>query len=162
MYTVQQLATRYAVGPHTVLRWIHAGELKAVNVNRGGPGKPPQWRISPEALAAFEAARTAAPAQAPRPRRKRQREVVAIYAWLKLSLTTFAPGCGLHLVQQNTRRGAGLLSANASRKTHLAVALKGISPRRYHGAGGFPVTSGHFCDAQRSRACRAIRGQGTD
>ncbi len=69
-YGVQNVCDRYAVGEHTVLGWIRRGELKAINVARK-PGCRPKWRITEEALAAFEAMRTPTPPPAPT-RRKRQ------------------------------------------------------------------------------------------
>jgi transposase len=54
---VKHVAERYGVGQHTVLGWIRRGELTAVNVARTQAG-PPRWRITPQALEAFEAART--------------------------------------------------------------------------------------------------------
>ncbi len=72
MYTVQDLQRRYGVTVHTVLGWIRSGELKAVNVGRRSGAKKPRWRISPEALAAFEQLRTATPLRPRTPRRKRQ------------------------------------------------------------------------------------------
>ena len=56
-YGVRDLTKRFAVGEHTVLGWIRAGELRAVNVSRTLGGRP-RWRITAEALAAFEAMRT--------------------------------------------------------------------------------------------------------
>ena len=79
MYRVRDLQQRYGVTEHTVLSWIRGGELVAVNVGRAPGARKPRWRITPESLAAFEAARTAA-APAPRAqRRKRQPDVVAFY-----------------------------------------------------------------------------------
>jgi len=50
---------------HTVLGWIRAGELKAVNVGRAPDGRKPRWRITQSAIDSFELARTptAAPAR---------------------------------------------------------------------------------------------------
>jgi hypothetical protein len=59
--TPPQLAERYGVDPNKVLGWIRRGELAAVNVATTTGGRP-RWRVSPEALAAFEAARAAGPA----------------------------------------------------------------------------------------------------
>ena len=39
-YGVADLCDRYHVGEHTVLGWIHNGELVAVNVSRRPGGKP--------------------------------------------------------------------------------------------------------------------------
>jgi excisionase family DNA binding protein len=77
-FTVNAVAERYAVTEHTVLAWIGRGELRAVNVGRRPGGKRPRWRVTPEALAAFEAARTPAPAL-PRPRRRKPADVIEFY-----------------------------------------------------------------------------------
>ena len=59
MYTVQDIEERYGVTVHTVLRWIHSGELRAVNVGRKPDARKPRWRVSQESLDAFELGRTA-------------------------------------------------------------------------------------------------------
>ena len=69
--TVQQIAQRFGVSVETVVRWIRDGELRAVNVSRSRTSKKLRWRITAEALAAFEAARTSTPAPAPRVKRKK-------------------------------------------------------------------------------------------
>ena len=49
------------VDQHRVLAWIKSGRLRgAINVAEG-TGKKARWRIAPEALAEFEAARTFVP-----------------------------------------------------------------------------------------------------
>jgi excisionase family DNA binding protein len=58
MYTVQETQERYGVSEHTVLGWIKAGELRAVNVGRRPEAGKPRWRIPEDALAAFERLRT--------------------------------------------------------------------------------------------------------
>jgi transposase len=81
MFTVRDIQERYGVTEHTVLGWIKAGELKAVNVGRQ-PGKlKPRWRVSQSALEQFELQRTATPAM-PTPRKQRKRrepEVIQFY-----------------------------------------------------------------------------------
>ena len=80
MYTVQDIQNRYSVTVHTVLQWIRAGELKAVNVGRRPGAKKPRWRITQAALDAFEQLRTPSPPM-PRTRRpKRSGEVAEFYA----------------------------------------------------------------------------------
>ncbi len=77
-YGIKDLTERYAVGEHTVLGWIKRGELKAIDVSRNRIGRP-KWRITAEALAAFEALRTPSP-PAPRTRRKSQStDVIEFY-----------------------------------------------------------------------------------
>ena len=70
MFTVQELQRRYAVTSHTVLGWIRSGELRAINVGRRPGARKPRWRITADALAAFESLRTPA-APLPKVRRKR-------------------------------------------------------------------------------------------
>jgi len=53
-YTVFDLQQRYGVNEHTVLAWIHSGEISAFNVGRAPGKKKPRWRISEMALQAFE------------------------------------------------------------------------------------------------------------
>jgi excisionase family DNA binding protein len=78
-YSIRQIAERFAVGQHTVLAWIRSGELAAVNVGRQ-PGGKPHWRITSEALLAFELLRSAQPIEPqPRRRRKRQDDAIAFY-----------------------------------------------------------------------------------
>lgn len=67
--TVRELAERYGVGARTALTWIARGELRAVDVSRERGGRP-RWRITTEALEAFELARTPSPLP-PRARRRR-------------------------------------------------------------------------------------------
>ena len=55
-YGIKDLCDRYGVGEHTVLNWIHRGELLAIDVSRNGEGKP-KWRITDEALKEFEKSR---------------------------------------------------------------------------------------------------------
>ena len=78
-FSVRDLRERYAVSEHTVLGWIARGELRAVNVGRRPGAKKPRWRITQEALEAFELARTPTPLQ-PRVRRKKwPADVVEFY-----------------------------------------------------------------------------------
>jgi excisionase family DNA binding protein len=66
--TPSALARRFGCSVHTVLAWIAAGELRALNVAVRPDGK--RWRITPEALEAFTAARAAKPTSRRRRRRK--------------------------------------------------------------------------------------------
>jgi excisionase family DNA binding protein len=77
--TVHDISERYGVSEHTVLGWINRGEMRAINVGRRiGAGKP-RWRVTEEALAAFELARTQTPIPPRVPRRKRPAEVIEFY-----------------------------------------------------------------------------------
>jgi excisionase family DNA binding protein len=71
--SVRDLCERYEVSEHTVLSWIHSGELRAVNVGRRPGAKRPRWRISHQALEQFELARTPTPPP-PRARRRKRAE----------------------------------------------------------------------------------------
>ena len=59
--SVKDVAARYGVTVATVTAWIRAGELKAVNTSRTATSRKPRWRVTPAALAEFEALRGAAP-----------------------------------------------------------------------------------------------------
>jgi excisionase family DNA binding protein len=76
--SVRDLCERYGVGEHTVLGWIASGELKAVNVGRRLGAKKPRWRITQQALDAFEVIRTPTP-PAPRTRRRKPAGVIEFY-----------------------------------------------------------------------------------
>jgi hypothetical protein len=67
-YHVKDVAGRSCVTVGRVLSWIKSGKLRALDVSEGD-GKRARWRITPEALAEFEATRTFTPA--PRTRRRR-------------------------------------------------------------------------------------------
>jgi hypothetical protein len=69
-FTVKQLCDRYCVGEATVLGWIRTGQLAALNVGRAPGKKKPRFRVTPEALAEFELARTVSPPPAGVRRRK--------------------------------------------------------------------------------------------
>jgi excisionase family DNA binding protein len=77
--SVRDLCERYGVGEHTVLGWIASGELRALSVGRRPDSKKPRWRITQEALEAFELARTATPPPPRLRRRKRPTDVIEFY-----------------------------------------------------------------------------------
>jgi excisionase family DNA binding protein len=79
MFRIEDLCQRFGVTPHTVLAWIHGGELKALNVGREPGTRKPRWRISEVALHAFEQLRTAARPLPRSSRRKRPADVVKFY-----------------------------------------------------------------------------------
>ncbi len=68
-YSVKDLAWRWRVGEDKVRGLLGRGELVGVNMATNLTGRP-QWRIAPEAVAAFEARRTSAPPP-PKPARRR-------------------------------------------------------------------------------------------
>jgi excisionase family DNA binding protein len=77
--SVRDVCERYSVSEHTVLGWIRSGELRAINVGRRLGAKKPRWRITAEALEAFEILRTPT-SPPPRPkRRKRPADVIEFY-----------------------------------------------------------------------------------
>jgi excisionase family DNA binding protein len=63
-YSVAELAKALRVKPEKVQLWIRAGELAAFNVASRPTGQP-QWRITAEALAAFQARRAAKTTEPP-------------------------------------------------------------------------------------------------
>lgn len=52
-----QIARARGVRVAKVIHWIRTGELEAINLASRRDGRP-RWRISPEALARFDAARS--------------------------------------------------------------------------------------------------------
>jgi hypothetical protein len=69
-WTVPGYARYLGVSPDKVYGWVRSGELVAFNVGTVLSGKP-QWRISPEAAAAFERRRRGGPPPATAPRKRR-------------------------------------------------------------------------------------------
>ncbi len=61
-YTVAQIAERFQVDQHKVLTWIRNGQLRAINVATSPTSLRPRWRVTADALIAFEAARSTSPA----------------------------------------------------------------------------------------------------
>ncbi len=57
----RDVAADLAVTPDKVLDWIRSGQLQAVNVATTPNGKRPRYRITPEALDEFLAARSVLP-----------------------------------------------------------------------------------------------------
>ena len=62
--TPPEIAAKYGCKPETVIGWIRSGELKALNLARRGSMKP-RYRVAPEALEAFELARSVVPKEPP-------------------------------------------------------------------------------------------------
>lgn len=56
--TVKDVTIRYGVQSDAVLRWIHSGELRAINLQRDPHAERPRWRILPADLDAFERSRS--------------------------------------------------------------------------------------------------------
>jgi excisionase family DNA binding protein len=78
-FTVKDVAQRFAVSVRTVLTWVHAGELRALQLGRRQGAKRPSWRITEAALQAFEATRTATPSLPQKRRRRRANDVISFY-----------------------------------------------------------------------------------
>lgn len=67
--TPPELARQRGIRPAKVLAWIRRGELEAINLASSLDGRP-RWRISPEALARFDAARSSRGSARPSGRRR--------------------------------------------------------------------------------------------
>lgn len=72
-YTTDEIASRYGVNISKVIAWIKSGDLAAINVARCPHGERPRYRITQEALEAFERARTVTPHQKAKPARRCKR-----------------------------------------------------------------------------------------
>src|SRR5262245_38632937 len=72
--TVADLAARLRVSPDKVRAWLRSGELVGVNTTASLCGRP-RFVITPDALGAFLARRSAATARPARRKRKRTGEV---------------------------------------------------------------------------------------
>jgi excisionase family DNA binding protein len=81
-YTIRDICNRFGVHEQTVLAWIHSGELKAVNVGVSPAKKKPRWRITEEALKAFEELRATTP-PAPRVQRRRKKQASDVIEFIK-------------------------------------------------------------------------------
>jgi excisionase family DNA binding protein len=72
--SVSQVAARLYVGDDKIRDWIKNGEMEALNV-ASRLGKRPRWRISEEALVAFERKRSStASVTAPPTRRQKAKD----------------------------------------------------------------------------------------
>ena len=77
--TPPAVARLLGIKPERVIEFIRAGELRAVDVARRGSMRP-RYRISPDALAAFEAARSVTPLPKPsRRHRESPAEIIEFY-----------------------------------------------------------------------------------
>jgi hypothetical protein len=77
-FTVADVARRHRVSPDKVRRWIHRGQLQAINTADARCAKP-RFVILPEHLVTFERNRAAGPPPKPA-RRKKQTTMVDYYA----------------------------------------------------------------------------------
>jgi predicted site-specific integrase-resolvase len=69
--TVPQIAERFAVDRDCVTAWIKSGQLQAIDVSRH-KARLPRWRVTPEALQEFEAARSSVQPKQVRTRQKKK------------------------------------------------------------------------------------------
>lgn len=81
--TPPQIARDRGIKTSKVLCWIRSGELLAVNLAEGRLGRP-RWKVSVEALSAFDLARSSRAAIQPtqkrsRPRRRADPEVIEFF-----------------------------------------------------------------------------------
>jgi hypothetical protein len=72
--TVRDVARRYRVGVGRVLGWIRRGELRAIHRRDDRVGCP-SYVVTPEAIEAFECARSVSPPAKTVRRKKRTEEV---------------------------------------------------------------------------------------
>ena len=78
--TPPQVAERLGTSVKKILHWIDMAELAAVNTATRRGGRP-RWKISVEALAAFELSRTnlpPAPVPTRKPRRPEARRIIQL------------------------------------------------------------------------------------
>lgn len=68
--TTAEVAEYFSVAASRVAKWIKKGEMVAVNASVSPVSKKPQYRIRPEAVERFEAARDAGLTYRPRRRRR--------------------------------------------------------------------------------------------
>ena len=69
----REIARQLGISPEKVVGWIRSGQLMATNVGDGA--MRPRFRVSPEALERFLAARSTAPAPRAVRRQKRRTDV---------------------------------------------------------------------------------------
>lgn len=76
--TTSAVAAQLGVSVEQVLGWVHSGELRAVNVATKRGGRP-RWRIGPEEVDRFIAARTMVPAEKTTRKRGRLPNVIEFF-----------------------------------------------------------------------------------
>jgi hypothetical protein len=78
-YLANEVAVILRVRIETVLAYIAKRQLRALNVaSPQSRGRRPRWRITEEALDAFLASRSTAPAPQPIPRRRRKESAAGV------------------------------------------------------------------------------------
>lgn len=78
--TPPQLARERGIRVSHILKWIHSGELEAVNLALKRNGRP-RWRISAEALKDFERRRSNVAVLAPTRSRLGRRDHAGVVEW---------------------------------------------------------------------------------
>jgi hypothetical protein len=78
IFTPPKLGKRWGVSPDKVVRWILAGELAALNLAASPTGRP-RYKITAEAVEAFETRRAVLCPPPRRPRRKRLASVTEYF-----------------------------------------------------------------------------------
>lgn len=78
-YSVKQIQEHFGVSKATVLHWLATGQLQSVNVGRDPGKRRARHRITPTALAAFEASRAIAEPATRTRRRKPTLEIGNYY-----------------------------------------------------------------------------------
>jgi len=78
LLTVRDVGEQLKIKVDGVLELIHAGLLSASDVSRPGSQRP-RWRISPDALDQFLAARSATPPAKRQPRRRKKIQSITQY-----------------------------------------------------------------------------------
>jgi hypothetical protein len=73
-FTPPELAKLWRVSPEKIIAFIRGEELAAFDAARKGASRP-RWRITPDAVRAFEHGRQATPRPELPPRRQRRTEV---------------------------------------------------------------------------------------
>ena len=78
-YSPPQLARAWGIDSHKILTWIASGELVAANL-AAKPGGRPRYRISQEAIEAFEIRRSVQPAtKITRRKRRHDDNIIEFY-----------------------------------------------------------------------------------
>ena len=76
--TPPEVACVYGVKPATVIGWIRAGELRAIDIARRG-AKRPRYRIDPADLAVFENGRAVEAPTKPKRRSTKRQDVIEFF-----------------------------------------------------------------------------------
>ena len=77
-FTPPEIAASRGIGVAKVLHFIHSGQLAAINMARDPNGRP-RFRVSIEALRAFEESRQVRPEPRPRQRRRRRQDIIEYF-----------------------------------------------------------------------------------